>query len=123
MYPRYRYRQSDSQASGFEARRVESASDEQALGSGWYSSPADFGVETCPGMDPDPRIAANKPGAQPDSVPVSAVIPDPADDPGSQARSPQDSQPGTQAAADTSPGPDQSPPAQEEPKKNGRRAK
>lgn len=33
---------------------------ERALGAEWADSPAHFGVETCPGLEPDPVIAAKK---------------------------------------------------------------
>lgn len=42
------------------AKTVYSADEERALGAGWYSSPAEFGVETAPGKRPDPAIAAKR---------------------------------------------------------------
>ena len=42
------------------AKIVTSVEELSALGEGWYDSPAEFGVETCPGIEPCPKIAANK---------------------------------------------------------------
>lgn len=39
---------------------VESADEEKKLGMAWSNSPADFGIETCPGAKPDPEIAKRK---------------------------------------------------------------
>lgn len=39
---------------------VHSAEEDQALGAEWFHSPAEFGVETCPGKSPDPVILAKK---------------------------------------------------------------
>lgn len=38
---------------------VRSAEEDEAL-TGWYESPADYGVETCPGPVPDPVIAEKR---------------------------------------------------------------
>lgn len=46
--------------SGYEEKTVEDHEVEAHLGDAWFKSPADFGVETCPGLKPDPAIAANK---------------------------------------------------------------
>lgn len=39
---------------------VHSKEHEKSLGDGWHNSPADYGVETCPGPTPDPVIASKK---------------------------------------------------------------
>lgn len=39
---------------------VVSAEHEEKLGDGWYESPADFGIETAPGLVADPVIAEKR---------------------------------------------------------------
>ena|ERR1035437_9644380 len=58
-FPAMRYRPS-TELCGYEYKIVNSSQQEKELGSGWYSSPGHFGVETCPGLIPDPKIAAAK---------------------------------------------------------------
>jgi hypothetical protein len=44
---------------------------------GWFESPADFGVETCPGKVPDPVIAERRAKfAPPKAVPAAQDEPD-----------------------------------------------
>lgn len=50
MYPKWKYHPVK------EARVVHSEEAEQSLGPEWFESPAEFGVETCPGLVPDPVI-------------------------------------------------------------------
>jgi hypothetical protein len=54
VYPSHRYHRE------LGSRLVKSAEEDEALGPGWFHSPAEFGVETCPGRTPDPVIAAKK---------------------------------------------------------------
>lgn len=54
MYPRGRHHPEKGSVI------VHSMEEDDALGDGWCSSPAEFGVETCPGERPDKKIAANK---------------------------------------------------------------
>lgn len=53
-YPKYKYHPKKT------AVVVQSAEAEKELGEGWYDSPADYGVETCPSRTPDPDILAKK---------------------------------------------------------------
>lgn len=53
-YPSKRYHPEHA-----EPRTVHSAEEDAAL-SGWFESPADYGIETCPGRVPDPVIAAKR---------------------------------------------------------------
>lgn len=43
-----------------EAVIVQSQKEERKLGPDWADSPAEYGVETCPGEDPDPGIASKR---------------------------------------------------------------
>ncbi len=61
MYPSVRYHATE------EPRTVNNPEEDEALGEGWASSPADHGIETAPGATPDPAIAANRP-AEPEPV-------------------------------------------------------
>lgn len=56
--PKFRYR--PGKDGKYESILLESAEDEKDLGPGWYTSPADFGIETCPGRRPDPNIAKKR---------------------------------------------------------------
>lgn len=51
VYPKWKYHPEK------EARIVPHAEAEKALGEGWFDSPAHYGIETCPGLQPDPAIA------------------------------------------------------------------
>lgn len=42
-----------------EAIVVMNEAQDEALGAEWVESPAEFGLETCPGASPDPEILAN----------------------------------------------------------------
>jgi hypothetical protein len=54
-FPKWKYHPSK------EAVIVGNKDAEEALGEGWFNSPADFGVETCPSASgPDPYIASKK---------------------------------------------------------------
>ncbi len=57
-YPKWKYHPSFSPA------LVQSGEDEKALEGKWYDSPADFGVETAPGVRPDKEVAKNKKKAE-----------------------------------------------------------
>lgn len=39
---------------------VQSTEDERSLGQGWFDSPAEYGIETAPGVRPDKNIAKNQ---------------------------------------------------------------
>jgi hypothetical protein len=54
-YPKWKYHPSK------EPRLVQTQKAEAELGPDWFNSPADFGVETAPGLEPSAEIAANKP--------------------------------------------------------------
>lgn len=54
MHPTWKYHPEKG------AKLINSKEELDALGSGWFNSPGDYGVETCPGLVPDPKIAANK---------------------------------------------------------------
>ena len=60
-YPSWRY-----SATGEEPRVIHSPEQEE---DGWEHSPACHGIETAPGLEPDPEIAGI---AKPDSAPVAA---------------------------------------------------
>jgi len=51
MYPSFRYHATE------EPKIVNSPEEEKELGKGWEDSPAAFGIETAPGVKPDPAIA------------------------------------------------------------------
>lgn len=53
-YPKYKYHPVE------DACVVDSEESELELGDGWFDSPAEYGVETCPGMKPDPKILSKK---------------------------------------------------------------
>lgn len=53
VYPSLRYHPNH------EPKLVANEQEDAAL-SGWFHSPAEFGVETCPGRVPDPVIAAKR---------------------------------------------------------------
>lgn len=53
-YPKFKYHRT------LGPKIVHTAHQEATLGSDWHDSPADFGVETCPGRKPDPAIAARR---------------------------------------------------------------
>lgn len=59
-YPKWKYHPEK------EAVVIESIQEEKELGPGWFDSPAAFGVETCPGVKPDPQFTKRKklPGAK-----------------------------------------------------------
>lgn len=38
---------------------VNSGDEETNLGTGWFDTPSDYGVETCPGITPDESILEN----------------------------------------------------------------
>lgn len=52
VYPSKRYHPTEG------SRVVMSEAQDQALGHEWVHSPADYGHETCPGVTPDPVVAA-----------------------------------------------------------------
>ena len=54
MYPCWKYHPKKAPV------LLNSEEEHDELGDGWFSSPAEFGVETCPGATPDKNIAANK---------------------------------------------------------------
>ena len=60
-YPSWRY-----SATGEEPRVIHSPEQEE---DGWEHSPACHGIETAPGITPDPEIAANAPAPE-DAAPV-----------------------------------------------------
>lgn len=51
-YPKYKYHAEK------ESIVVKSEEHEKSLGNDWADSPADHGIETCPGENPDLSIAA-----------------------------------------------------------------
>ena len=52
-YPKYKYhREKDTVV-------VESSQEEKKLGKDWVDSPAEFGIETCPGESSEEKILAN----------------------------------------------------------------
>jgi hypothetical protein len=53
-YPKWKYSPEK------EATIVECLEEEKELGIGWFDSPAEYGIETCPGKKPDPQIAKKK---------------------------------------------------------------
>lgn len=55
LFPSFRYHATE------EPRIVQDEEEDEALGEGWKSSPADHGIETAPGAAPDPDILANLP--------------------------------------------------------------
>lgn len=59
-YPKFKYHPSES------AKIVHSEAAEKKLGEGWHDTPAAFGVETCPGLEPDEEIAARKAAPKPE---------------------------------------------------------
>jgi hypothetical protein len=55
FFPKFKYHPTK------EAKIVHSEEQEKKLGKDWVDSPAHYGVETCPGADPDPEILKNAP--------------------------------------------------------------
>lgn len=53
-YPKWKYHPENSPS------LVMSEEEEKALTTGWFDTPAQYGVETCPGVRPDPQIAKRK---------------------------------------------------------------
>lgn len=51
-YPKFKYHKTEG------AKLVHSEEKEKSLGKGWFDSPAEFGLETCPGDEPDLEILA-----------------------------------------------------------------
>ena len=56
-------------------RVVKSKEEHEALGPGWVESPAEFGVETCPGKTPDPVIALQKASMAPAAEGAAPAMP------------------------------------------------
>lgn len=73
QFPKWKYHPARA------ARIVKTAREESDLGEGWADSPAAFGVETAPGLEPDPAISSRRlaPAASAVVEPIKEADPEP----------------------------------------------